>query len=422
MLSWLPTQLVDPRRTVGSAVADPDGLISATITRLIESAIKTAESDTRLNQGKGVQLSVAVIDKMAQKWSVANFAMRLFENWGIGSRATNNGLLLFLAIKDRAATIRAGAGIEKVVDTAARQEAIAAMRPLLQAGSTSQAVLAGVTSLISTIKSKQLAVPPPFVAPSLSTKAAQNTAMATKASGGLSSKLWLFIGGIVLVVLILNWFSKDKPNSTRTTRRVVRTPTVSHNTAAHARPSAPPAPTPEYTPAQSDPAPTPEYTYSSYKTVRNEASNPTYTRLSDGDDEPAAQRTTGLTTTQAAVTGAAVGVAVVGAAAAYKYATTNNEPAAPAYNEPAARVYSEPAAPAYNASAAPAYNASAAPAYNEPAAPAYNASAAPTYNEPAAPAYNAQQTTALACAADDEEQDQHGGGTSTGGGSTSETW
>ena len=375
--SWLPQQLVDPRKTLGSAVADPDGLISATITRLIESAIKTAESDTRLNQGKGVQLSVAVIEKMAQKWSVANFAMRLFEKWGIGSRATNNGLLLFLAIKDRAAVIRAGAGIEKVVDTAARQEAIAAMRPLLQAGSTGEAVLTGVNSLISTIKNKQLAAPP-FVAPSRSTKAAQSTVMVTKASGGLSSRLWMFIGGIVLVVLIINWFSKDKPNSTRTTRRAVRTPTVSRNTTAHVHPSAPPAHSPEYTPAQSDPAPTSEYTYSSYKTMRNGASNPTYTRVSDGDDEPAAQRTTGLTTTQAAVTGAAVGVAVVGAAAAYKYATTNNEPAAPAYNEPAA--------PTYNAQQ------TTAPAYDDPAA------------------------------ANDEEQDQHGGGTSTGGGSTSETW
>lgn len=117
-------------------VSDPDGnLQSSTVTAL--DAISAA-----LEQDNGSEFAIVVVNDY---WGDNDFqfALDLFNHWGIGKQGANNGLLLFVAMDRHEYRFISGYGVEGIFpDALLKQIGETYLVPYLQSGNTDKAVLA----------------------------------------------------------------------------------------------------------------------------------------------------------------------------------------------------------------------------------------------------------------------------------------
>jgi uncharacterized protein len=130
-----PTSIPSPRPT--GWVVDQTGTLDA-------SAIATLNAlGNEVHARDGAELAVVVIPTTRGR-DHRRFAADLFNHWGLGDRSRHNGLLVFVAINDRAAEIVLGDGIDSDADLV-RSERIMQqiMVPQFRAGKPGAAVLDG---------------------------------------------------------------------------------------------------------------------------------------------------------------------------------------------------------------------------------------------------------------------------------------
>ena len=95
-----------------SAICDPDNLMSKDAKDVAEGFI---------NAAKTAEIGVVVIDKMASSFvlfssyeaAAEKFARAVHDSWGVGDKDAQNGVLVFLSIKDRTFFISRGLGVAK---------------------------------------------------------------------------------------------------------------------------------------------------------------------------------------------------------------------------------------------------------------------------------------------------------------------
>ena len=87
-------------------VNDFAGVIPPEETRRIEALAQAVRDAT------GAEVAVATIQTYAPYGSIEQYAVALFEAWGIGQRAEDNGVLLVLALDERRVRIEVGYGLE----------------------------------------------------------------------------------------------------------------------------------------------------------------------------------------------------------------------------------------------------------------------------------------------------------------------
>jgi uncharacterized protein len=82
------------------------------------------DTESRLNSIMGelerkttAQVAVLIIDTISP-FDIETYAVKLFEKWGIGRKGKDNGVLLLIAIKDRALRIEVGYGLEGAIPDA----------------------------------------------------------------------------------------------------------------------------------------------------------------------------------------------------------------------------------------------------------------------------------------------------------------
>lgn len=92
--------------------------------------VLSSESEARirawlqdLQQDRNLEMTVLTIDQVddysATHTSIENFATRLFNTWGIGSLPDNRGMLLLMAVDDRAIRLELGSGYAASYDARA---------------------------------------------------------------------------------------------------------------------------------------------------------------------------------------------------------------------------------------------------------------------------------------------------------------
>jgi uncharacterized membrane protein YgcG len=94
-----------------SAICDPDNLMTKESKDVIEGTI---------NKIKNAEVAVVMIDSMSSYFqmfrsvdsSAEKFARAVHDSWGVGDRNTNNGVLVFLSISDRAWYVSTGEGVQ----------------------------------------------------------------------------------------------------------------------------------------------------------------------------------------------------------------------------------------------------------------------------------------------------------------------
>lgn len=104
-----------------------------------------------LKQKSSAQIAVAAI-RSTKGVEIDDFANRLFEQWGIGQKGKDNGILLLAAIEDRKARIEVGYGLEGAINDALAGRILRAdVFPSFKQGNYANGLTQGAVTLASLV-------------------------------------------------------------------------------------------------------------------------------------------------------------------------------------------------------------------------------------------------------------------------------
>jgi len=130
-------------------VVDQAEVLSAPARERIGNMLKAHERVT------GNQIAVLTINGMGTE-SIEDFAVRVFENWKLGSRDKNNGVLIVVAPAEHRMRIEVGYGLEgALTDVAADRIIRNLMTPRFREGNYDVGVEAGATAVIQILEGRQ---------------------------------------------------------------------------------------------------------------------------------------------------------------------------------------------------------------------------------------------------------------------------
>ena len=98
------------------------------------------------------QVVVAIFPKMDSALSLDEYTLRVAKSWGVGQRGKNNGVTLFVFIRDRTMRIQVGYGLTNVLTVALSQQILDQdLKPHFQKGDFYGGLAAGVDSILKVV-------------------------------------------------------------------------------------------------------------------------------------------------------------------------------------------------------------------------------------------------------------------------------
>jgi uncharacterized protein len=126
-------------------VSDFAGIISATDVPAMESQLKT------LKEATGIEIAVVTVNSLGGD-VVETYATKLVEDWGIGDKDIDNGLLVIVAPNEREARIEVGYGLEgTITDIQANNIVQQVMLPNFRSDNYSKGIKDSVDVLVGII-------------------------------------------------------------------------------------------------------------------------------------------------------------------------------------------------------------------------------------------------------------------------------
>ncbi|NCI47178.1 TPM domain-containing protein [Sediminibacterium soli] len=101
-------QEVLPKPNPPRLVTDKAGVLSAEQLEILEQKLVALDDST------SNQIAVVLVRSLGD-YGIEEYATKLFREWGIGNKKTNNGVLLIAAIDDRKVRIETGYGLEGAI-------------------------------------------------------------------------------------------------------------------------------------------------------------------------------------------------------------------------------------------------------------------------------------------------------------------
>lgn len=120
-----------------------------------------------LRQASGDTIIVATVTTFKPYGSIDEYAVKMFENGGrgVGDKDKHNGLLIVVAVQDRALRLEVGYGLEDIVPDGFAGEVRDIIRPYFRQEQYGPGLLAGTTTLIQRIADKRGVSVPDVPAP-----------------------------------------------------------------------------------------------------------------------------------------------------------------------------------------------------------------------------------------------------------------
>jgi uncharacterized protein len=132
-----------------SFVNDYAGVLSADWKTSVENICTSVEQQT------GSEIAVAIVDDL-QDITVEEYAVKLFEKWGIGKSDKDNGVLLLVAIAERKLRIEVGYGLEgAITDLEAGDIINNTIVPQFKQNNYGQGIYDGVAAIANKIYEEQ---------------------------------------------------------------------------------------------------------------------------------------------------------------------------------------------------------------------------------------------------------------------------
>ena len=123
-------------------VNDFAGVVDAAGRERIESLAETLKAKT------GVELAVVTVKTISPYGTIEEYAVELFNRWGIGQKNSDEGILLILALDERAVKIETGYGMEGALpDSAAGRILDQVVIPRLREGDFSGGLVEGALAI-----------------------------------------------------------------------------------------------------------------------------------------------------------------------------------------------------------------------------------------------------------------------------------
>lgn len=164
---WASTELPNPQkdptgqcgRRKKSAICDPDGYLSESDGDTIDGLINFIQEGSHgfklmecPNGPRGAQIAVAVVDRMPfsmkdKRQRAFQYAKDLHDRWGVGDADCQTGVVLFLAVNDRAMGFSTGAGVKKIFTDGKVKKVEALMKAKLREEEYGNAIILAVTSV-----------------------------------------------------------------------------------------------------------------------------------------------------------------------------------------------------------------------------------------------------------------------------------
>src|SRR5918994_7189059 len=131
-------------------VNDYAGVISQDQVRSLESRLEQFEQET------GHQVAVLTISTLDGE-DIEGFSIRVAENWKIGKKGFDNGVILVVAVKDRRLRLEVGYGLEGVLPDAIANQIISEyIVPRFRSQDYGGGIVAGIDAVLRVIKKEPL--------------------------------------------------------------------------------------------------------------------------------------------------------------------------------------------------------------------------------------------------------------------------
>jgi uncharacterized protein len=142
-------------------VSDFAGILSEDTTSQIRELIEEVKRST------GAEIAVVTVSSL-EGMTVEEYAVKLFEKWGIGTKEEDNGVLFLIAPNERKTRIEVGYGLEPVITDGRAGDIIReTILPFFRAGDYNQGILQGTRQIAALITGEDfvLSVPIPRSVP-----------------------------------------------------------------------------------------------------------------------------------------------------------------------------------------------------------------------------------------------------------------
>lgn len=114
---------------------------------------------TDFQKRTGAELAVVTINELGNE-TIETYAVKLFEDWGIGQKGKDNGALLLLAVGDRKMRIEVGYGLEGSLTDAFTSSVVRnVLTPAFKAGDFAGGLEQGAALLMQAVESGEPATP-----------------------------------------------------------------------------------------------------------------------------------------------------------------------------------------------------------------------------------------------------------------------
>ncbi len=175
--------------TTGSYVSDPDGILSAITVYQIDSILLNLEHTNT------VQVAVVAVNSIGDN-DLFDFSQALFNLWGIGQKANNNGLLILLVKDSHQVRFHTGDGLEGTMpDATCKKIQRDFMVPEFKNGNYDAGILGGVVEVSKILMNPEYAA---------ELNAAENTSV-NSISGytGFVILLLIFVAPVILITYFI---------------------------------------------------------------------------------------------------------------------------------------------------------------------------------------------------------------------------
>jgi uncharacterized protein len=156
---------------------DYAGVVSRTTADELDRQLEQFEKQT------SNQVLVAIYPKLQTDSSIDDYAVRIAQQWGVGRKQRNNGVVLFVFPNDRRMYISVGYGLEGALpDALAKRIIDEQIAPRFKANDYDGGVRAGVNAIIAATKGEYKGVGPKM--------------------DGCAIAFWIFFGIIVILIIM----------------------------------------------------------------------------------------------------------------------------------------------------------------------------------------------------------------------------
>jgi uncharacterized protein len=153
-----------------------------------------------LKQKTGADLAVVTINTIAPYGTIEEYALNLFNAWGIGQKGQDDGVLLILAMEERKVKIETGYGLEGAIpDSMAGRILDNAVLPLFKKNNFSKGLLLGAQAIAAAVARDKGISPEEIEQIGVSASAA---AAINRKGKGLGTTIAILLPFIIFIVFI----------------------------------------------------------------------------------------------------------------------------------------------------------------------------------------------------------------------------